>query len=117
MSQHEPEEHEPLTIQQVSHSLSVPKHTIRFWEKTFPDLVEPLRTVGGQRRYSDENVVVLTAIRNFRQKGLSLSQIKKRLTRGNSGTDEADEAVRIDLLARAVGQVLEAEASKMTAKG
>jgi hypothetical protein len=48
-----------ITIQQVSQKLDVPKPTLRFWEKEFEGILDPLRTNGRQRRYAPEHVAVI----------------------------------------------------------
>jgi len=44
------------TIQQLSVKLQIPNPTLRFWEKELKGIIIPLRTQGGQRRYSIENL-------------------------------------------------------------
>jgi DNA-binding transcriptional MerR regulator len=45
-----------LSIGDVARFLKIPTHTIRYWEKEFKDFLSPSRTIGHQRRYSDEDV-------------------------------------------------------------
>ena len=60
-----------FSILQVSEKLNIPKHTLRFWEKEFSGLLVPLRTNGGQRRYTMENLLLLEEIKKCRDNGLS----------------------------------------------
>ena len=68
-----------MTIQEVSERMNVTKHTLRFWEKELADLLVPLRTEGGQRRYTLENILVIEEIKRLKREGLSLSRIKGKV--------------------------------------
>jgi DNA-binding transcriptional MerR regulator len=69
-----------LSIGDVSRFLNVPTHTIRYWEKEFSDYLSPVRTVGHQRRYSDENVRQIRDImRLLKNEGYSIAGAKKIL--------------------------------------
>ena len=72
-----------MTIQQVSERLNLPKSTIRFWEKEFEGLIQPTRSAGGQRRFSENDMASLASINNWRKQGLSLAQIKRQLLMGD----------------------------------
>jgi DNA-binding transcriptional MerR regulator len=45
-----------LSIRDVAKICEVPAHTIRFWEKEFKEYLDPPRTPGRQRRYSDNEI-------------------------------------------------------------
>jgi len=68
-----------LSIQEVSERMNVTKHTLRFWEKELAGLLVPIRTEGGQRRYTLENILVIEEIKRLKREGLSLSSIKGKL--------------------------------------
>ncbi|MBW1699156.1 MAG: MerR family transcriptional regulator [Deltaproteobacteria bacterium] len=51
-----------FTIQQLSRKLNVPKPTLRFWENELKGLLVPLRSKGGQRRYTFEHVELIKQI-------------------------------------------------------
>ncbi|MFH0921105.1 MAG: MerR family transcriptional regulator [Fibrobacterota bacterium] len=69
-----------LSIGDVSRFLNVPTHTIRYWEKEFSDNLSPVRTVGHQRRYSDDNVRQIRDImRLLKNEGYSIAGAKKIL--------------------------------------
>jgi DNA-binding transcriptional MerR regulator len=70
------------TIQQLSTKLNIPKPTLRFWEKEFEGILIPLRTNGGQRRYTSEHVTVIGEIKALKKAGLSLVEIKRKLGKG-----------------------------------
>jgi DNA-binding transcriptional MerR regulator len=67
------------SIQQLSTKLNIPKPTLRFWEKEFEGILLPLRTNGGQRRYTSEIVSIIGEIKALKKAGLSLVEIKRRL--------------------------------------
>ena len=98
-----------LTIQEVSQRLNVPKHTLRFWEKELEDLICPLRTRGGQRRYTVEHLFILEEIMSLKQKGLSLAAIKRELNGIKKRFDRFpphSKPQRIELLADQLAEVV-----------
>jgi DNA-binding transcriptional MerR regulator len=40
------------SIKEASELTDVPAHTLRFWERKIPGFLKPVRTDGGQRRYT-----------------------------------------------------------------
>lgn len=69
-----------LSIGDVARFLGVPTHTIRYWEKEFSNYLNPGRTVGHQRRYTDENVLKIRDImRLLKNEGYSIAGAKKIL--------------------------------------
>ena len=101
------ENNQLFTILQASEKLKVPKPTLRFWEKELNGAVTPLRTHGGQRRYTAQDLLILEDIKKYRESGLSLSEIVERLKPGW----EKDEVPshKIDLLATRVAEVVKTE--------
>ncbi len=69
-----------MSIKEVSHKLRIPKHTLRFWEKELNGITVPHRTDGGQRRYTLEHISTIKEIKKFRKKGMSLTEIKGKLS-------------------------------------
>ncbi len=55
-------------------------HTLRYWEKVLNGIVVPLRTTGGQRRYTAEHLLLLGEIKRLKRKGLTLEQIRVELS-------------------------------------
>jgi len=95
------------SIQQISQKCDVPKSTLRFWEKKFNEAIAPLRTQGGQRRYTAEHISVIETIKKLRDKGASLSQTKQALSNGYQ-EGEAQPG-KIDLLATRIAEVVRTE--------
>jgi len=122
-----------LTIQQVSQKLDVSKPTLRFWEREFVGILVPLRTNGGQRRYTPEHVSVIEEIKMLKKAGLSLVEIKRRLGKrlmseadlrpigayapvGSQGSEEGRTG-GIDLLAERVAEVVKMEVLRFFQRG
>ena len=99
-----------FTILQVSERLKIPKHTLRFWEKELNGLVVPLRTSGGQRRYTIQNIEILEEVKRQRDIGLSLPQIIEKISQNHEVRDPGP--VKIDLLAYRVAEVVRTEVYK-----
>ena len=52
------------TISEVSTSLDIPQHVLRFWETKFSQ-VKPMKRAGGRRYYRPSDIVLLGAIRTL----------------------------------------------------
>jgi DNA-binding transcriptional MerR regulator len=96
-----------FSIAEISNKLNVPKHTLRFWEKEFRGGIVPLRTRGGQRRYTAQDVAAIERIKSLRERGLSLSEIKKVFTEGNR--EGQDSIQKIDVFSKRVAEVVKTE--------
>ena len=78
-----------MSIQHLSLKLKIPKPTLRFWEKEFKDILVPLRTKGGQRRYTAENIIIIKQVKRLREKEVSLAEIYAHLMKNyGSGMDD-----------------------------
>lgn len=95
------------SIQQLSTKLNIPKPTLRFWEKEFEGILLPLRTNGGQRRYTSEHVSIIEEIKMLKKEGLSLAKIKRKLENKYNSDNLNREG--IDLLAERVAEVVRSE--------
>lgn len=82
------------SINEVSKRLSVPAHTLRYWEKQFPVAIRPTTGAVGRRYYRTETVDRLVVIRDLLYKhGLTIAGVKKLLRDGNFPSS-ADEFVK-----------------------
>jgi DNA-binding transcriptional MerR regulator len=70
------------TIQHPNAILNITKSTLCFWEKKFEGILLPLRTNGGQRRYTSEHVSIMKEIKMLKRAGMSLVEIKRKLGEG-----------------------------------
>ena len=96
-----------LTIQEASKSLKLTKHTLRFWEKELEGLIVPLRTRGGQRRYTPDHLLIIREVKRLKKKGLSLEEIKSKLQKKyNSGVEPISNSQKIDLLANQIAEIV-----------
>ncbi|MEJ5165936.1 MAG: MerR family transcriptional regulator [Thermoanaerobaculia bacterium] len=68
------------SIGEVSKILNIPVTTLRFFEENFPHLIKPLRTKGGHRRYSSEDIKSFKFIKEATQ-GTSLKKLKEHFSR------------------------------------
>ena len=95
---------QPFTIQEISEKLGVTKHTLRFWEKELEGIIVPLRTSGGQRRYTPDHLSIIEEIKRLRDKGLSLLDVRRVLQNGNGQGYEESNLQSIDFLAEQIAE-------------
>ena len=101
-----------FTIQQLSERLKIPKPTLRFWEKELEGIIEPLRTQGGQRRYTDIHITVLEKIKELRISGKSISEIKDFFNNGHNRENQEDDETAIDMLTQKIAELVRMEVTK-----
>ena len=91
-------------IKQVSQKLQLPVSTIRYWEKEFADFVNPERTNGSQRRYSENDITTLRQIKTLVYgKKKSIGQAKKHLLNDGRPDEEIDWSEQTILLTGGTG--------------
>jgi DNA-binding transcriptional MerR regulator len=95
-----------LTIQEVSARAGISKHTLRFWEREMNGVITPLRTKGGQRRYTTEHVLVVEEIKRLKSKGYTLEDIRRDLSRRFSTEEEHYNHQRADVLANRIAEMV-----------
>jgi DNA-binding transcriptional MerR regulator len=74
------------TISEVSETLGLPAHVLRFWESKFPQ-IQPMKRSGGRRFYRPQDIVFLERLRNLLHvQGYTIrgAQILLRAERHNS---------------------------------
>jgi DNA-binding transcriptional MerR regulator len=106
----------PLTINEVSERLHVNKPTLRFWEKKFEGLIVPLRTEGGQRRYTDEHIRIIEQIKVLKDRGMRLTDIREELGRRSNDTNANQTQEKMDLLANRIAEVVKSVVSDFLTK-
>lgn len=81
------------TISEVSDSLDVPQHVLRFWESKFSQL-RPMKRGGGRRYYRPEDIALLSRIRELLyDDGYTIKGVQKLLKeRGVAATLEGGAA-------------------------
>ena len=71
---------DPLfTILQASQECGVPRSTLRFWERRFSPFLNPIRSPGGQRRYSKEHFNIIARIKILKEQGRGLDEVRYAL--------------------------------------
>ena len=95
-----------LTIQEVSDRAGISKHTLRFWERELNGVITPLRTRGGQRRYTLEHVLAVEEIKRLKGKGYSLEDIRRELSRRFNTDEEHYNHQRADVLANRIAEMV-----------
>ena len=67
------------TISEVSETVAVPAHVLRFWESKFTQ-IKPIKRGGGRRYYRPEDVTLIVAIRELLYtQGLTIRGVQKML--------------------------------------
>lgn len=95
-----------MTIQEVSQRLNISKHTLRFWEKELDGIIKPLRTKGGQRRYTLEHLFIIEEIKRLKRKGMSLLGIKRKLNDSHKDDNEETDFQEVDILANQIAEIV-----------
>ena len=106
-----------FTIQHLSLKLEIPKSTLRFWEREFEGILVPLRTAGGQRRYTDEHVSIIRKIKRLRERGMTVAETHSQLLKKYGNKMEDFNSARIDFLAQRVAEVVRDEVYRFFEKG
>ena len=84
-------------IKEVSDKTNINPHTIRYWEKCFPDSLKPLRGMdkNKQRLYTQEDIEILIDIKKMlHTERLSIDQVRGRLSGKDIVTEDNLPAVR-----------------------
>jgi DNA-binding transcriptional MerR regulator len=69
-----------VSISVASMITGVEVHTLRYWEREFEEVLQPVRTSGGQRRYRPEDIqTVFTIKRLLRDDMFSIAGAKRHL--------------------------------------
>lgn len=103
-------EAQKFTIQELSERLNIPKPTLRFWEKELDGIIVPLRSSGGQRRYTETHIPVFEKIKSLRNSGKSISQV--RMLFNNGGKMENSLEDNLDMLTQRISELVKTEVIK-----
>ena len=80
------------TISEVSSTLDLPSHVLRFWETKFMQL-KPMKRSGGRRYYRPEDIEILQSIKALLyQEGFTIKGAQKALSLRKSSSAKAPEA-------------------------
>ena len=84
-----------LTIQQVAEDTGISVHTLRYYEKA--GLLAPIpRSMGGHRRYSENDVAFLLFLARLRSTGMPIQKVKQYADMARAG--EFTSEARMNLL-------------------
>ena len=97
------------TIQELSEKLSIPKPTLRFWEKELSGLILPFRTPGGQRRYTNEDCQLVEHIAELRINGMSIADIRRALEKQSEPKDRVTIPADMDDLVEKIAGIVKKE--------
>ena len=73
-------------------------------EKELDGIIVPLRTSGGQRRYTQDHLSIIEEIKKMRDKGLSLLDVKRIFQNMNGPNYEEPNPQSIDFLAEQIAE-------------
>ena len=84
-----------ISINEVAKRLSVPAHTLRYWEKQFPTAIRPTTGAGGRRYYRAETVERLSVIKDLLYvRGMTITGVKKLIHDGELPHSAGDFVVK-----------------------
>ena len=74
-----------VSISMAGQITGVEVHTLRYWEREFTGLLNPIRTKGGQRRYGPEDIqTVFHLKRLLRDEMFSIAGARKSIAKERS---------------------------------
>ena len=84
-----------ISINEVAKRLSIPAHTLRYWEKQFPTAIRPTTGAGGRRYYRAETVERLSVIKDLLYvRGMTIAGVKKLIHDGELPHSAGDFVVK-----------------------
>lgn len=88
------------SIKETSELTDVAAHTLRLWERKLPDFLHPVRTTGGQRRYTGECLERIRKLDYYvNGKGLSLVGAQRMIEEGQDVEASPQQELREKILA------------------
>ncbi len=85
-----------VSINEVAKRLSVPAHTLRYWEKQFPTAIRPTTGAGGRRYYRTETVAKLETIKSLLyDRGMTIAGVKKLIHEGTLPKNASDLTIGV----------------------
>ena len=97
--------HAVYVISVAAELAGVHPQTLRIYERK--GLLEPARTTGGSRRYSDTDIALLLRIQELTNEGLNLAGVQRVLELERENRDLRQQLAQVE--ARAKAQVAEVE--------
>ncbi len=82
------------SIKEVSQMFNLPESLLRYWEKMFPDEINPHKAGRNIRQYRKEDIENIRIIHHLvREKGMTLSGAKQTLKGNKTGTIQTTEVI------------------------
>lgn len=82
------------SIGEVAEKFNVPESLLRYWEKMFPEYIEPKKAGRGIRQYRKEDIENIRIVYHLvKEKGMTLAGAKQTLKENKSGTANIVEVV------------------------
>ena len=108
---------DPLfTILQASQECDVPRSTLRFWERRFSSFLNPIRSPGGQRRYSKEHLNIIARIKMLKKQGLGLNEVRQALAQDQVAAVKPAMVVGLEHLADRLAVLVKQEVYRFFAE-
>jgi MerR family transcriptional regulator/heat shock protein HspR len=100
------------SIKEASELTDVPSHTLRFWERKIPGFLSPVRTEGGQRRYTTECLHKIRKLDYYvNHKGLTLVGARRMIEEGiepsSAEKDLKDKVLADKRVRQAIDEIVE----------
>ena len=105
-----------FTIHQASQKCNLPKSTLRFWERRFSPFLNPIRSSGGQRRYSNKHLSIIDRIRVLKKQGFGLDEVHHALTQDQAAAVKPAAVVGLEHLADRVAGLVKQEVYRFLAE-
>lgn len=88
-----------MPISELAKKLDLPAHTLRYWEKEFPQIIKPITGAGGRRFYRNETVDNFMALKKYLYAdGFTIDGVKKLIANGDfSASNREPEVISNDL--------------------
>jgi DNA-binding transcriptional MerR regulator len=88
------------SIKETSELTDIPPHTLRLWERKIPGFLQPVRTKGGQRRYTGTCLEKIRKLDYYvNAKGLSLVGAQRMIEEGQEVGESPEQELREKILA------------------
>ena len=108
---------DPLfTILQASQKCDLPRSTLRFWERRFSPFLNPIRSPGGQRRYSKEHLSIIARIKILKEQGRGLDEVRHALTQDQVAAVKPAMVVGLEHLADRLARLVKQEVYRFFAE-
>jgi DNA-binding transcriptional MerR regulator len=102
-----------MSIQEVSDRIGLPKSTLRYWEKELSQYISPMRTPGGQRRYSIDHIQMFKKVQMLKRQGKKIVEIKQVFEQQNNTKADysASSNGSVEILTQRIAELISKEVS------